>query len=87
MACHIRVGAVSLCCSALDLSHVRWNGVPQTCDHEKGADAVVLLHLLQDLGVEDASIANGVCEWSPNHPDLRKFTKRYSEKAWAHVCT
>lgn len=52
------------------------NEVPATCDHATAGNAVALVHLLQDFELEP-SIADGMCEWNPDHPDMRPLWRAW----------
>lgn len=56
--------------------------IPTICEHPTAANAVALVHLLQDFGME-AHIVDGMCEWNPANTDLKRLARASRKKVAA----
>lgn len=77
MTCHLKLGerCFCMCQRPHGLDETAFiNEVPVLCEHEAAADAVALVHLLQDFKLF-ARIVDGLCEWNPSHRDFRTLRK------------
>lgn len=79
IACHVRIGEKPWCQCEVPPGLFREAGerkVDITCRQQSAANAVAFVHLLQDLGVGNAAITEGLCEWDPKNGELKALQKR-----------
>ena len=77
--CHLMLGKTSWCRCCTDKHtdakiEAMLRGISPMCQHTSAAEAVALVHHLQDYGL-DARIVDGPCEWNPAHPELKKLSR------------